>query len=188
MVSQLLERCQAAGISLCVVGERLEYDAPDTPEADALLAEVRIWRHRIARVLAPWLPPRTVAQVDDPRPDLAGDSEAWTQLLRLAWLKPDADEPEGCFAALHYVRCAGAGLDLTQRPPLFPRFSPKTQIEGDDGERLEVADETAWSTPEEWEQTRREALVPHRESIARLLRVLAKEHALRPVERERVAV
>ena len=75
-VPALLDRCRGAGISLRVVGEALEYDAPETAEADALLGEVRIWRHWIARALALWLPPRTVAQVEDPRPDLADDSAA----------------------------------------------------------------------------------------------------------------
>ena len=186
-VSALIHRCRGVGIALRVVDGAPEYDAPETAEADALLGEVRIWRHRIARVLAPWLPPRTVAQVEDPRPDLTDESAAWTQLLRLAWLEPDADEPEGCYAALDYVRRAGAGLDVTRRPPMFPRYSPKVPIVGDVGEPLELADETAWSDAAEWEQTRQEVLAPHRETIARLLRVVAEEHTLRPVERELVA-
>jgi len=186
-VPALLDRCRGAGIVLREVDGALEYDAPDTCETDAVLAEVRTWRHQITRTLAPWLPPRTVAQIEDPRPDLADDSAAWAQLLRLAWLEPDADEPAGCYGALHFIRCGGAGLDVTHRPPLFARYSPMVPVQGDNGEALNLADETAWSTPEEWERTRAEVLAPHRKAIARVLRVLAEECAPSPAERELVA-
>jgi hypothetical protein len=45
----------------------------------------------------------------DPRPDLAGDSALWAQLLALAY-DYDGHRAYGLFGALHGLRCMGAGL------------------------------------------------------------------------------
>lgn len=45
----------------------------------------------------------------DPRRDLTKDSWLWEQLL-LAAYSLDSDNPDGCFAALHGMRCMGAKL------------------------------------------------------------------------------
>ncbi len=47
--------------------------------------------------------------VRDPRPDLAADSPAWSDLLLHAWALDHVD-PEGLFGALDGLRCLGASL------------------------------------------------------------------------------
>jgi hypothetical protein len=50
----------------------------------------------------------------DPRPDLVGDSAAWSLLLSAAF-DADGDIPTGCFGVLHGLRCIGVGLECDER-------------------------------------------------------------------------
>lgn len=55
---------------------------------------------------------RDISKQDDPRPDLVGDTAAWTQLLVIA--ATVLGEDDNLFGALHGLRCCGCGLQRAQ--------------------------------------------------------------------------
>lgn len=87
----------------------------------------------------------------DPRCDLEDDTAAWRQLLALA--SADASDPDGLFGALRGLRSLGVRLE---RLTITWRL-----VRGD----LSEPDYTAW---------RDQYLMPHRDTLTRLLRELAQ--------------
>ena len=81
------------------------------------------------------------------------DAREWAILFQLAELE-DGEEPRGCFAALHGVRCLGAPLGNTGG---HGRITPGPDYGGD------------LYSGADWEEDRQEWLLPHRATIARLL-------------------
>ena len=94
----------------------------------------------------------------DPRPDLIGDHARWVALLAAAWAV-DGANPQGVYGALHGIRCCGAqlvsegphGANAPGRRPQW-RLLPGAEL-----------------TPTEWSALRATWLVPHQDTLTRLL-------------------
>ena len=85
---------------------------------------------------------------EDPRPDLQRDSILWNHLLaRTAAIHGTA--PDSVVGVLHGVRCQGASLDY-------------------DGQRVKIV-KGEYPSDELWEEHRTEYLMPHRDTIGKLL-------------------
>jgi hypothetical protein len=150
---------------------RLRFDAPAgavTPELRAalgarraqLLALLRLWRlpYGPLGVLVleppPPCPPEAPSVLAaDPRPDLCEDSGRWAARLALA-CRQDGGQPDGVFGCLHGVRCLGARLERGERGW---SLSPG-----------EIA-------PADWEDLRREWLLPRRKLVRELLETIAPD-------------
>lgn len=89
------------------------------------------------------------AEADDPRPDLLNDHLPWCRLLHSAWLD-SGDDANGAYGVLHGIRCDGARL--VQR-------NGKWQIVSDSSENDWNEDWCTW-------------LLPHQETVDRLLSTL----------------
>jgi len=110
----------------------VDLDAPDIRKAERNSAQERsIW-------------------ACDPRPDITGDTAAWSQLLLIAANALGKDD--ALFGALHGIRCCGAGLQRAQ-----------------DGSWRITAGEMA---SDEYVADREQWLMPRRREVAELLRRL----------------
>lgn len=182
-VDAVLAECRRLGITLNVSGARLIAEGPQTAEADRIIDRLALVKSQaIARLaIAQNSHNSQNSPTRDPRPDLANDSQWWGWLLKLA-VAEYGDDPDGVAGALHFVRCGGAELrNEGGRLRIAPRYAPKVPIVGDNGEPLELADETAWADEAEWQRTRAEVLAPHREAITRLTRRVSELSAEMPV-------
>lgn len=98
--------------------------------------------------------PEPKPAVTDPRPDLAEDSELWTQLLALA-----ETEDRMLAGALHGFRCMGTRIKRGQKGyVLRPDVDPTGNL--------------AWPSQEEYEGAKEEWLRPYVRKIAELLKKL----------------
>ena len=147
---ELLKQLDQLDARLVVQGDRLYLDAPAGAVPEELRAALRTHRAALLAVAA-GSPKRVNEDIDlrdDPRPDLAGDSQMWARLLREA-AEIDFDDPYGLFGALYGVRCCGATLEATAR-----------------GWRLVRPEEMGtW----EWEDLREQWLMPHKAALKALL-------------------
>jgi hypothetical protein len=146
---ELVRQLEQLDARLVVQDGRLFIDAPAGAVPEELCAALRTHREALLAAGAVWY--RVNEEIDlrdDPRPDLAGDSQIWAQILRKA-AEIDFDDPYGLFGALYGVRCCGARLEGTAR-----------------GRRLVRPEEMGkW----EWEDLRDQWLMPHRAALTALL-------------------
>jgi len=90
---------------------------------------------------------------EDPRPDLAYDSKEWTLLLQLA----EAENPN-LAGILHGFRCCGLRLHRGRQGwALSPEYAPAT---------------SDWTTEAEYLTLRDQWLMPHAQTITKLLKQL----------------
>jgi hypothetical protein len=146
---ELLQRLERLDARLVVQGDRLFLDAPAGTVPEELRAALRTHRTALlAAAAVSWKVNEEIDLRDDPRPDLAGDSQMWARLLRGA-AEIDFDDPYGLFGALYGVRCCGATLEATTR-----------------GWRIVRPEEMGtW----EWEDLREQWLMPHKAALKALL-------------------
>jgi len=156
----LLVEARAAGLDVRARGDQLVISGPRSQgvlaqrllaDKAAILAELR--REHIVAGPRPDL--RRERIVADPRPDLANDSALWSHLLALAY-DLDGDDPAGLCGALNGLRCCGAAL-----------------VESAGEVRL-TAGEMADA---EYDQMRRQYLLPHKRQLTMLLKRLSAEAA-----------
>lgn len=98
----------------------------------------------------------TPAARQDPRPDLADDHHRWVTLLQMA-AEIDYQDPAGAYGALYDVRCIGARLGQVGN-----------------GWRIEMPADLA---PAEWDNLRRQWLMPHSAVLWRLLSPTTNERS-----------
>jgi hypothetical protein len=139
----LLAEARAAGLD---VRARDDQVVVSGPRSQGVLAQ-RLLADKAA-VLAELRRERIVA---DPRPDLSGDSALWSRLLALAY-DVDGDDPAGLCGILNGLRCYGAAL-----------------VESAGQVRLAAGEMTA----AEYDQERRQYLVPHKNTLTMLLKRLS---------------
>ena len=146
---ELLQQLEQLDARLVVQDGRLFIDAPAGAVPEELLIALRTHKAEfLARMAGSYRVNEGVDLRDDPRPDLAGDSQMWARLLHEA-AEIDFDDPYGLFGALYGVRCCGARLEGTAR-----------------GWRLVRPEEMGtW----EWEDLRDQWLMPHRAALTALL-------------------
>jgi hypothetical protein len=146
---ELLQQLEQLDARLVVQGGRLFLDAPAGAVPEELLAALRTHKAELlARMAGSYRVNEDIDLRDDPRPDLAGDSEMWARLLRGA-AEIDFDDPNGLFGALYGIRCCGATLEATARGWRIVR----------------PEDMGTW----EWEDLREQWLMPHRAALTALL-------------------
>ena len=76
-IATLVERAERTGIRLTAANYKLSYDAPKTPEADTILAEIRLHRLQVAA----WLRrARDPSEAGEPQP---GNLRRFQALVRL---------------------------------------------------------------------------------------------------------
>lgn len=94
----------------------------------------------------------------DPRPDLETDSLAWSHLLQYA--STDSSEVQGMYGVLYAARCGGAKLTFAGgRWRIEPRLDATGLL-------------SSWRDHGDWESDRERYLLPHRERLAILVRLL----------------
>ncbi|MCD9026027.1 hypothetical protein [Cohnella silvisoli] len=104
----------------------------------------------------------------DPRPELQQDTEQWTTLLKLAFMKSE----ELC-GVLNGIRCGGTRLKVG-RTSNGNRWTLKPDI--DSSGRL------SWASQADYEEARDKYLMPHMAAVTELLKELAGRYE--PIERE----
>jgi hypothetical protein len=146
---ELLRQLEQLDARPVVQGGRLFLDAPSGAVPEELLAALRTHKAELlARMAGSYGVNEDIDLRDDPRPDLARDSQMWAQILRKA-AEIDFDDPNGLFGALYGVRCCGAMLEATGH-----------------GWRMVRPEEMGtW----EWEDLREQWLMPHRAALTALL-------------------
>jgi hypothetical protein len=139
--------------------ERLTPDLRDEVLAHkAELLELLEARQPPSRAWADQVPPPVERPPSDPRPELVADSLAWAHLL--AFASTDRANPRGLFAVLHGARCGGALLRFDRsRWRLEPRIDPDERV-------------SSWHDEAAWEADRGRYLLPHRQRLTALLRLL----------------
>lgn len=143
----LLAEARAAGLD---VRARDDQVVVSGPRSQGVLAQ-RLLADKAA-VLAELRRERIVA---DPRPDLTHDSALWSHLLDLAY-DVDGDDPAGLCGVLNGLRCYGTVL-----------------VESAGEVRLLAGE----MTDAEYDQERRQYLLPHKNTLIRLLKRLSAEAA-----------
>lgn len=99
-----------------------------------------------------------LTEPSDPRPELEADSLAWAHLL--AYASTDRSDFKGLYGVIHGARCGGALLTFTHgRWRIEPRIDPAELV-------------SVWHDLAAWEVDRERYLLPHRERLTRLLRLV----------------
>lgn len=164
----LLGRLGEAGVNVRLSGRGRIALAPSGRIPDELRQEVIEQKLELADLLEARQPPsETWADLgpppmerppSDPRPDLEADSLAWAQLL--AYASTDRADPWGLYGVVHGARCGGALLRFANcRWRIEPRIDPTERV-------------SIWHDAADWEADRGRYLLPHRERLTVLLRLL----------------
>jgi hypothetical protein len=165
--AELLAQLRALGVSAKLRGPDTIRLSPSDVIPPALLDAVRAAKPELILLLADqWTwsddPPVVLVTgpLTDPRPDLAEDSAAWSELLRLA----QAVESEFAYL-LHGMRACGTLL-------AYERGTFRMRPLIDPTERLSI-----WQTNAAWEADRSKWLVPYQTALIRLLGMLPAPEA-----------
>lgn len=167
--SALLARLAAAGVNVEPNPDpRLVTVAPMSRLTPELRAEIVEHKAELLELLAARVPPSSAwadpgpppveRPPSDPRPELVEDSLAWSHLL--AHSAPDRCDARGLFGVLHGARCGGAALKFKQgRWRLEPPIDPTEMV-------------SIWHDQAAWDADRGRYLLPHRQRLTKLLRLL----------------
>jgi len=165
----ILERLEALGVTVLLTGDcdhPLRLGPADRiplelrPEVVAHKAELAalVAARPPSKAWADPVPPPVERPPSDPRPELAADSLAWAHLL--AYASTDRSDFAGLYGVVHGARCGGALLSFTHgRWRVEPRIDQTELV-------------SIWHDQAAWEADRGQYLVPHRERLTALLRLL----------------
>lgn len=95
----------------------------------------------------------------NPRPDIKWDSSKWATLLRLA-----SERDEGLYGALNGIRTGGTTLKVGRTPDGKKKWVLKPIID--------PTGNVAWSSLNEYEEARKNYLLPHMDDVIVLLKEL----------------
>ena len=163
----LLERLDSLGVTVHLLGPgRIGLSPPERIPSD-LRTEIVACKAELAALVAArppskaWadpVPPPVERPPSDPRPELVADSLAWAHLL--AYASTDRSDFKGLYGVVHGARCGGARLSFTRgRWRVEPRIDPAELV-------------SIWHDEAAWEADRGRYLVPHRERLTALLRLV----------------
>lgn len=165
--ADLLEELHRLGVSATLTPAGKVHIAPSKLVPDSMWPELRAHRDELAALVAArppskaWAdpaPPPVERPPSDPRPELLADSLAWAHLLAFASI--DRSDFKGLYGVVHDARCGGALLSFTHgRWRLEPRLDPAELV-------------SIWHDEAAWEVDRGRYLVPHRERLTALLRLV----------------
>ncbi|MHB8394094.1 MAG: hypothetical protein ACYDC5_06250 [Candidatus Dormibacteria bacterium] len=164
-MSELLNRLGRLGVTVRLAAPDKLGLSPVNLITETVRSEVLAHKAELIRELAPpstaWADPTPLPverPPSDPRPELVAESLAWTHLL--AYAGTDRSDFKGLYGALHGARCGGALLSFTHgRWRIVPRIDPAEQV-------------SVWHDQAAWEADRGRYLLPHRERLTVLLRLL----------------
>lgn len=162
---ELLEELHRLGVSATLTPAGKVHIEPSKLVPDPMWPELRGHRDELAALVAPpskaWadpVPPPVERPPSDPRPELAADSLAWAHLL--AYASTDRSDFRGLYGVVHGARCGGAQLSFTHGPwRIEPRIDPTELV-------------SIWHDQAAWEADRGRYLMPHRERLTALLRLV----------------
>jgi len=163
----LLERLDALGVTIRLRGPgRIALSPPELIPPD-LRQQIIAYKAELAALIAArppskaWadpVPPPVEWPPSDPRPELEADSLAWAHLL--VYASTDRSDFSGLYGVIHGARCGGALLSFTHgRWRIEPRIDPTERV-------------SIWHDLAAWEADRGLYLLPHRERLTALLRLL----------------